>query len=479
MKGLAWTGSTQVFRYALHFIFILVLVRLLSPRDFGLVGTAAIFSGFIGSLKGFGLIASLYQRQNLSQEEVSSVFWMNLGINIGLVAIVVLSAPSVAEFFHEAELERILYVSAVGIPLSSVWDIQMVLLRRKLDFRAIGIVGVLSEFAGGMSAIILAAQGFGVLSLVLRELIASVASMIVFWTFFGNWLPSRHFRFDDLRSMWGYGLSRTGSVFTDFAKNQADYFFIGKLLGAEALGFYMIAFNLVKYPVTRILPVLNMVLFPAMVSIQDDITKVKGVHLRVMKVLVLVGMPALLGLALFSEEIVTILYGNKWLPSIPVLEILAIWGFLYLLTSQLSILQLALGRADLDFRLTLVGLALLVPSFYFAAGIGIVAVAWAWLLPSIVIFEFYRRSSHGLIHLRFAEFAAALRRPFAVSGLALSVMLVLKVTLHLVWPSLGDGVLVLVCTLFAAAGGVVAYLKIEEAQDIEVMKQYVRSVLAR
>jgi O-antigen/teichoic acid export membrane protein len=476
-KGIAWSGVTQALRHALNLLITVALARLLAPRDFGLVGTAWIFVGFAGSLQGMGLIASLYQKKDLSQDILSSVFWMNLGFSVVLLLLLFPSAPLIAQFFGEPAIEYLLYLSGLTIPISALWNIHFVLFLRDLDFRRMGMVTVWSEVIGGLAAIMMALTGFGFWSLVGKELTASLASVAILWAYVRNWRPSMHFRLKDLNGLWQYGLNRSGGIVVEYWQGQMDLFVVGRLLGAEALGFYMVAFNLVKIPVTRLFPLFNQVLFPALVTIRDDLSRVKDVHLRMMRYLILAGVPSLLSLAFLGVEVLGALYGEKWLASAAVLEILAVWGVVYLITVQLHVLLLALGRADSVLRLTLLGAGIMVPAIYIGAQFGIVGVAWAWLIPSLVILELYRRTAYSILDISMRDVYYHLGRALCISTcIALSIGL-FHVGVTRVWPSAPVVLILITCGVFGVLVGLVIYFQFEDRGEIKRMRVYLAGML--
>jgi O-antigen/teichoic acid export membrane protein len=476
-KGVAWSGTTQALRYALNLLITVALARLLAPRDFGLVGTASIFVGFAGSLQGMGLIASLYQRKDLSQDILSSVFWMNLGFSAVLLLLLLTVAPLIAAFFGEPAIQYLLYLSGLTIPISALWNIHFVLLLRDLDFRRMGMLAVWSELISGLAAIMLALMGFGFWSLAGKELTASVASVCIMWVYLRNWRPSMHFRLKDLNGLWQYGLNRSGGLVVEYWQGQIDLFFVGRLLGAEALGFYMVAFNLVKIPVTRLFPLFNQVLFPALVLIRDDLSRVRKVHLRMMRYVILAGVPSLLSLAFLAVEVLGALYGKKWLPSAPALAILAVWGVVYLMTVQLHILLLALGRADSVLRLTLLSAGIMVPAIYIGAQFGIVGVAFAWFTPSLLILECYRRTAHSILDISRRDMYCHLGRAICIAtGIALSLGL-FHLGVTRVWPSAPAVLTLVMCGVFGVLVGLLIYFQFENRDEINRTRVYLSGML--
>lgn len=444
VKGISWSLLTQIIHQGLQFLTVLTLARLLTPKDFGLVGTAALFTGFVGIFKGVGLASSVLQKAEVTQEELSSVFWMNIFIGLLLMILLWFSAPFVTKFFGASEVNNLIRVLSLSFPLSALSAVQMILLQKKLSFKVLGVAGIISELSAASIAIFCALKGAGFWAIVIKDLAAGLSLAIVFGLFVKTWRPSFHFNLNDLNRFWNFGLYRTGTSVFDYWRNQADYLIISKMLGAEALGYYMLAFNLVKYPINKALPLLNQVFFPAIVSIQGDIEQVKKVHVKMVRYLVLAGLPLMLGISLIAPELIWTLYGEKWLSSIPILQILSIWGIIMVVTSQFGTLLLALGKADQTFKLAIFSSIIIVPGLYFGAHFGLVGVALFWLIAAFLLFELYRRYAHRLIALTLRELIASLQGTVAIALLAAFSVLVMRVLVNAFLPNIsGIGILVL------------------------------------
>lgn len=479
IKGISWSVLTQVIHQGLQFVTVLILARLLAPKDFGLVGTAALFTGFVGIFKGMGLASSVLQKANVTQEELSSVFWMNSAISILLMILLWSGAPFVTNFFHAEEVSELIRVLSLSFPISAMSAIQMILLQKKMAFEALGVTGIASEFAAAFVAIWCALRGMGFWSIVVKDLVAGLSLSIMLWIFVRDWKPSFHLTLKDLSRFWNFGLYRTGTSVFDYWRNQADYLVISKMLGAEALGYYMLAFNLVKYPINKLLPLLNQVLFPAIVSIQGDIAQVKRLHIRMIRYLVLTGLPLMIGISLIASELINVLYGEKWLPAAPILQVLSIWGVVMVITSQFGVLLLALGKANQTFKLAIVSSVIILPALYVGAHFGLIGVALAWLLAGFLLFEFYRRYAHGLIALSFRDLISALYSVLATAVFTAISAVTIKTVVNLVLPSIPDVGVLILFAMMCILSLILFYYWLESESEISRIRHHLSTLLGR
>lgn len=374
--GLLWTGISQFSTQFFQFIVIVILARLLLPEDFGTVGLAVIFTGFINTINELGMSAAIIQRKNLNETHLSTSFWSSLGMGLILCILTILASPFVAAFFQKDLLKPILLVSSVGFIIGSLRVVHKATLEKSINFKKITIVDIISSFVSGLVSIVLAIYGQGVWSLIFGTLSGNLTSTILYWNI-NKWRPSFIFsrtHFKELFSFGGYTMF--SRLFNFFAFNM-DSIVIGKLLGTVLLGYYSIAYQLVTFPFQRVSIIVMRVTFPAFSKIQGNNEILRKAYLEVVKYTSLITFPMLAGMFAVAPEFVTVLYGEKWAPMIIPTQILCLAGAFRSIGAIVGPMQYAKGRADIQFIWQLFAAIVFPLAVLIGVKYGIVGVAGA------------------------------------------------------------------------------------------------------
>lgn len=350
------------------------MARLLSPTDFGLLAMASVFTGIVYFVLDLGLKSSLIQRQTLEEKLISSVFWINVFVGLVMTVVGVVFSWSIAGFYNNPVLQPVVVALSCNFLIFSLGITQEALLNRQMDFRSLELRTLLGQFIGTVCSIVMAFWGFGVWSLVARISITTIVGTTLMW-FVTNWRPKWWFRWSDVRELIGFGSDvLTSNLLAYFGRN-ADNFLIGKFISATALGYYTMAYNLMMFPVLRFAQVLSSVLFPALSRLQDDVEKIKSSWFRATRLIGAVTTPLMLGLIALAPQFVGVVYGEKWLPAVPLLQILALNGIVQSLTWLSSTVLVSLGKTRLLLKLTFVSVTLAFVSFLVGLPFGVVGVA--------------------------------------------------------------------------------------------------------
>lgn len=385
LSAVLWSGADIFLRLGFQFLVSILLARLLSPEDFGLLAMLYLFIGLASLFIDSGFSAALIQRQNITFEDESTVFFFNLGAGLVVALTLCLAAPWIATFFSQPTLQGLIYVMALNLFLSAFGSIQNVLLTKRLDFKALMKIGVVSSSLSGILAVALAWQGFGVWSLALQILASTGITVTLLWLWH-PWRPQWVFSLSALHSLFRFGGFLLLSNFLDTLYTQLYSVIIGKLFSVRELGFYTRAASTQQLPVTVLTNVLNRVAFPIFSAAASDKEQLaRGVR-KALRTIMLFVIPAMLGLVVVAEPLVITLFGMKWLPSVPVLQILCLAGLLWPLhVINLNVLM-AQGHSNLFFRIEvlkkIIGtIAIGVASFH-----GILAIAWSQVAVGVLGF---------------------------------------------------------------------------------------------
>ena len=389
MKGVGWSTTSQICRFVFQFIVSAILARLLLPRDFGLIGMVAIFSGIIGMFSEIGLGAAIIQRSDTTEEHLSSVFWLNVVSGLVLMLIMMGLAPGIAFFYSEKQLTSIAAVLGIPFFLSSFGIVQRTLFTKQLDFKKLTIVEIVSMVVSSAIAISLAFYGVGVWSLVAQSLSGCTISVVLLWCL-SAWCPCLLFKWDRIRELLGFSLNLLGFSFVNYFNRNVDNLLIGKFLGPSALGFYNQAYKLMLLPLSNISGSLGRVLFPAFSTIKNEHQKTREVYLRATRYISAVTFPIMLGLLVVAPEFILVVFGSKWKRSIFLLQVLCTVGIRQSIGATLGWIYLSQGRTDVLFKWGILSVSIIAASFFIGIRWDVEGAAIAYATaPLLIMFPAY------------------------------------------------------------------------------------------
>ncbi len=415
IKGLGWSGVSQVVRQLLQFAVTVVLARLLVPTDFGALAMIAVFTGFAGIFVDLGLGAALVQKQEATDIHLHTTFWLNLAAGTAISAIVFLAAPAIAALYLEPRLRTITRVIALNFLLSSLCSIPYSQLQKKLEFKNLAKVEIASFLGAGVVAIVLAWRGLGVWSLVAQTLLATLISAGLLWRLC-HFRPALRFSRKAFRELFSFSSHYLGFNALAYWIRNFDNLLVGKYIGAAALGIYSRAYNLMLYPVNQLSGVISRVMFPALSQIQHDIPRVRSLYLKATRAIALVSFPLMVGLLCLAEPFVLNVFGSKWEGVIPVLEIFSLLGLVQSIGTTVGWIYTSQGRTDIMFKWSLFAGTIYVTSFIIGLRAGIVGIATAYAFSNYVLLWYPSWTIAGrLIQLNFADMVRNLAGPFLCS----------------------------------------------------------------
>lgn len=418
-----WNIGSSVLGQVMQLFFSAVMARLLLPEDFGVFGMAFVFITFLQLFSQLGMGAALIQEKSLDEEDLSSVFWMNLASGIILCAIFILCAPFIAAFFRQPVLRKIVYVLSVNFIIVSLSMVQSILLTREMRFKKISVVTLASLACSGFLGIYLALNGFKVWSLVWSSVGGNIISTALMW-YKSEWNPKFIFHWAKIRRLFSFGFNvLAANVVNYFARNIQDIL-IGRFLTPAALGYYSLANRIMLLPLQHITWRIGGVTFPAFSKIQHDEYALRDAYLKTVSLISIVTFPIMIGLSAAAPEIITTILGEKWMPAVILVQILCITGLIQSITSTIGAMILAKGRADLNLKCGLFSSPILCLGIAIGLKWGVLGVAITYsisyiLAVSIPIFIGFR-----LISLKMPDFLKTLL-PAAVSSLVMLACLIM------------------------------------------------------
>jgi len=385
INGLLWSFVDTFAGQGISFIVGIILARILSPREFGLIGMITIFIAISQSFIDSGFSQALIRKKDCSSEDYSTVFYFNLATGILFFAGLFFAAPAISNFFHEPALKSIIQVLGLILIIESVSIIQRTILTKRIDFKLQAQISVIASIISGAIAITLALLNFGVWSLVALQLSKQAINSFFLWLW-NNWKPIFVFSTSSFNELFGFGSKLLLSGLIDTTYRNIYYLIIGKYFSAVELGFYTRADQFQTLPSSNLNTIINRVSYPVLASIKDDIPRLKKNYRKLIRSTMFLSFILMLGMAAISKPMIITLIGIKWLPSVIYLQLLCFVGMLYPLHAiNLNMLNVQ-GRSDLFLRLEIIKKILAVPIIFLVVFMGIKAMIIGMFVLSLIAF---------------------------------------------------------------------------------------------
>jgi PST family polysaccharide transporter len=375
--------------FALRVGSLMILARLLEPRDYGLVGMVAAFTGVLSLFRDFGLSSAAVQRATVTEEQISTLFWINLMVGALLAILTVALAPAIAAFYHEPRLTAVAAVMAVGFLFNAAGVQHSVLLQRQMRFTTLAVISTVSLAVGTMVAIAGAKAGYGYWALVAMTVTSPFIATIGFWLA-AAWVPGRPRRRAGIRSMMHFGGTLTLNSLLGYFAYNAEKILIGRLWGADAIGIYGRAYQLINIPTDNLNSAVGEVAFSALSRLQDDLSRLRSYFLKGYSLVLGLTLPITIACALFPQDITFVLLGSKWNEAAPIFRLLAPTILIFAIINPLGWLLFSLGLVGRSLKIALVFTPLIIGGYVMGLPYGPKGVAFAysavmtlWVIPHI------------------------------------------------------------------------------------------------
>jgi teichuronic acid exporter len=396
-SAVLWSGVDMFARRGAGFLVTVVLARLLIPEDFGTIALLSIFLGVASLFVNAGLGLGLIQRQDVTHVDESTVFWFNLCVALLMALLLAAGAPLIANFFAVPLLVPLTFVMAANLVVSALGSIQSALMAKRLDFKTPMKVGVSSTFVSGTVGVYMAWRGYGVWALAGQTLTGSLVSTGLTWALV-RWRPLLVFSFDSFRRLFAFSGWLFVSWLLDTVFQRAYTLVLGKIYGTYELGIYNRADTTQQLASGVPTDVLSKVAFPLFSSVSEDKERLRRGMRMATRAATLIIAPVMMGLAVLAKPFIAVVFGEQWLPAVPILQVLCIVGLFYPLhVINLSVLQ-AQGHSRLFFRLEVVKKSLGIVFLLGGSLFGVLGIAWSRVLASavgLVINTYYTRKFLG------------------------------------------------------------------------------------
>ncbi len=423
--GFKWSFIDNIGKSGGQFIIGIVLARLLTPEDFGLIGMITIFIVIGQSLTNSGFGQALIQKKNADNVDFSTVFYFNILASITIYLLLFLSAPLIANFYNQPELTSLIKVICLSFVIDAFGRIHNVHLEKELDFKAPSIVGIVSVTISGVVSITLAYIGFGVWALVANTILRSTVATFLFW-WVSKWRPLLTFSKNSLRQLFMFGSKiMIAGLMTSIFQN-IYYLIIGKLFSAQSLGYYTRATQFKNLPILTITSVVQKVTFPVFSKIQDDDVKLISGYTKALRLLSAAILPLMAFIIIGSKPLIYIVLGEKWLPVVPYLKVMALFGWMYVLHMVNNQVITVKGRSDYYLQLRIIDKVLIVVSILLTYRFGIMAMIYGQMGATILSYYVTNIYLNKIIHIPLIYQIKNISPFFFSSGIMLIPSLILS-----------------------------------------------------
>lgn len=376
ISGMIWSSLQRFGTMGISFISNIVLARMLTPDDYGCIGMLMIFIALSNTFIDGGFGSALIQKKRPTSEDYSTIFYWNIFLGIALYAVLFFCAPFIADFYNIPLLTEVLRVQGIILVINALGIIQANQLRKQLKFKSIAQVTLAASLFSVIVAIVMAYMGCGVWSLVAQQIVTSLVTTSLYWVY-SSWRPIRVFSGKSFKELFGFGSFILLSNLLNTFFNNIYGLLIGKLFNASSMGYFTQAKKMEEMVSLSIESVVLQVTYPILVEVKDNYERLKNVLCQFNSLLLYVVAPLMLLLNLFATPIITLILGEKWLPSVPFLEIFAFQGIAICLQGVSTTAIQSIGQSKVLFKATII--KRIVQIIFITVGIylnGIIGLLW-------------------------------------------------------------------------------------------------------
>ena len=326
IRGGAFTVGSQASQFVIGLLATMVMARLLTPRDYGLIGMVTVVTGFLTIFKDIGLSRATIQRNVLTHDEASSLFWINGAVGVGIALLTAAIAPVIARFYGEPRLTNITIALACGFLVSGFSVQHQALLRRRMRFGILAANDVFSITLASVVGITMAFERMSYWAIVGNQLTFTISGAVLAWTVC-RWRPSLPKRSTPVREMLAFGGNITGFTVLNYFSRNTDDLLIGRFWGSQQLGLYAKAYQLLLFPLNQINLPIGGVAVPTLSRLVDEPERYRAAFARTLDKIVLITMPLVVFLMVCSDWLIAVVLGSQWVGAANIFMWLAIAGF--------------------------------------------------------------------------------------------------------------------------------------------------------
>lgn len=387
VNGAIWTGVEKFSRQAVQFVIGIILARLLPPEDFGVIGMLAIFIAIAQTFTDSGLSSALIQKKNRTEVDCSTIFFFSTGVGVLFYLLLYAAAPLIADFYNMPILTDVTRVVALSIILSGLTAVQNARLTIELRFRTLSLIAIISMVVTGVTGLALAYSGWGVWALVFQALAGQIVTSICTW-YCSRWMPILTFSKDSFKQLWGFGSKLLVSGLINTLYDNLYTLVIGKRFTSAEVAFYNRGNHFALLPAQTVQDMAIKVNYPILAKMQDDDERLLRAYKKLLTVPLYILYPVLVGMAVAAEPLVIVLIGEKWLPCVPIMQVLCI-GYMFFPLTHINLnLLYVKGRTDLVLKLEFIKKSIAFLILFATMPFGIIVMVIGRAIYCFIAFSF-------------------------------------------------------------------------------------------
>ena len=445
VRGVAWSFTEKLLTMIIQMVVSIVVARELMPEDFGVMAIMTFFTSVALTIVDSGFSQTLIRKAQPTDEEYRSVLQFNIVTSLILYILFVAAAFPVAHFYHQPIIADIAPILFLLLPINAMCVVQTVMFTREFRFALLSKIVFSSSLISGIVAVVMAMCGCGIWALVAQRLLMMAIKAVAFW-WIRRWRTTARYSGEALRAMAPFSLRLLATDLRASIYNNVAQLFIGKMHAASTLGYYSQAQKLKDLPVTSTVQAVQGVTYPALSKVADDATKFSEGYLRIVRLLGFVLFPAMLGFVVIANDMFMLLLGEKWMPTVPYFEILALSGLCYPLAMVSYNVLKTKSDGRVIVRLEIVKRVIMTAILCFTIPQSVEAIAWG--MTAMAAVEFLLNSSFAMRYMSIS--ATTLVRALLPSLMLAGAMFGI---LYIVTPHLGDMTLALRLVTLLGVGG--------------------------
>ena len=383
IKGTAWSAVDNIVQYGVSFVVSIVLARLLTPDDYGLIGIILIFTAICNAIINSGFSTALIRKKNITENDYNTAFIVNIVLSFILYVVLCLGAPLIADFFCREELTLLTRVSSFSMIIGGLAIVQQTRLTKRIDFKTQTKISLISSVISGLIGIVMAYLGYGVWALVVQGLSSQTLRTAMLW-FYNKWMPTLTFSRNSFRELFGFGWKMMVSSVLDSFWTQLYQVVVGKFYSPAPLGQYTRAKQFSQMFSSNLTTVIQRVTYPVLSDIQDEKERLIIAYRKIIKTTMFITFALMFSLGAVSEPFIYCLIGEKWHEASTYLPLICFVGAFYPLHAiNLNMLQVQ-GRSDLFLGLEIVKKIIGLGPLFVGAFVGIFPMLYTTILTSII-----------------------------------------------------------------------------------------------
>lgn len=474
--GVLWNLASMFLTRGASTIFLLFLARMLAPDAFGLIAMASVVFELANVFVNSGLGAALIRSKNVSDADLNTVFFTNLGLSVAVYVAIFASAPYIAQFYSQPELAAVVQVMGLVVFINAAKIVQVAVLSRKMDFKTQMKANTIATVVSGVLAVTAAYQDWGVWSLVVQMLSQAAMSAIILWLA-GNWRPSWQFSKKSFSRLFAFGRNLLAEGLLQVAFKNSYMLVIGRFFSAEVTGLYFFATKISNLISQQLTGAVQQATFPALATLQEDSETLKYKYRQIMQLMMFLTAPIMMLLAALAPTLIGLAFDKKWQGAVPYLQLLCIVGMMYPLHSLNVNLLNVKGRSDLVFKVGLLKKAINITLLILAIPYGVLGIVFSQVVSAFVGLVPNTYYSSKLVGYRFINQLSDVSKPIlsAIIGGVIAFGVLESANSHRVSALLfalmiGATAYITICLILREPGSLFLFCKIKDWSSKKAMK---------